>query len=1093
MMRTGGKIVRCSRAESIVIIRAVSPLMVGREEELTRLEDALLGACRSEGAVMIISGEAGMGKSRLAAELIGRAHKLGAEVMEGSCSEAELALPYLPFLEAMGNYLETTDVVRLRERLGPAATGELAHLFPRVGGGGSPIVEMESSQARLRLYEGVLALLRTASEERGLLLVVEDLHWADASTRELLDYVVRRLRNSRILLLATYRRDELHRKHPLLPTIQGWQRSRLADLVELEALAPEQVGRMVSVILDETSVGGEFRDFIHARTEGNPFVIEEMLKAALDRGDIFHDESDWRRKDLSEFRIPSTVRDTILLRAERLPTEQLDVLRMAAILGRSFDAGLLADVSERSRSEVEDALEVFVAQQLVEVDPGRSGRHRFRHALTQEAVYESVSVLKRERLHAIAADALLRRGARAIDVTQHLLLANRAQEAVPLCLQAADEAASEYAHREAAELRARALPHVLEGRVELLGRIGEAYLTAGDAVAAHGYLEAAVEENTREGRVAEAAHWRLILGRSLWEQDRHRAAEEQFEAARMALEPLGASRDLAFACMRLAGIHAVNYRPLLAEPLADRAIALAEEVGADEIRIWSYNFKGAAVERQGRLKESVLFLERSYTEAIERGFDNVAQNALFNLAGPKFGLGEGREIGSLVALALAMPPSHWRDRAIPWFEGSAAWADGDLEAALARGRELLEIGRQAGNRWLEDASQAFVASILVDMGRLEEAAGFTRTPDAADGLQFASHWAASWIRLKIAQGDVEAASEAAVELAVVPEQVIWMLDLLDPIVEGLLAGGRIESARAIEAAALGHASAFDEPFITLARARIALAGEDPSSAAELAGRAAGRYQEWGYRVFEARCRLVLGEALLDAGDRPGAETQLGRAVELAEQTGAGLVGSKGSALLESLGVEPAVRPLVRSAAPVALGEKLVTVLFADVRGYTAMSGESQPSELVDRLAAYQRWACQEVERQRGTVDKFAGDAVMATFNISGAEVDHTLHALKAAMALRDKAGLGGLPVGIGIATGAAVVGRLAKGSNVSVIGQTTNLASRLQVLAGSGEIVLSDEAFRRVRVWLAEQGLDTAEEQVELKGFDGSLTVYRIS
>ena len=132
------------------------------------------------------------------------------------------------------------------------------------------------------------------------------------------------------------------------------------------------------------------------------------------------------------------------------------------------------------------------------------------------------------------------------------------------------------------------------------------------------------------------------------------------------------------------------------------------------------------------------------------------------------------------------------------------------------------------------------------------------------------------------------------------------------------------------------------------------------------------------------------------------------------------------------------------------------------------------------------------ERHRGVVDKFAGDAVMATFNISGAEVDHTLHALKAAIALRDKAALGGLPVGIGIATGAAVVGRLAEGSNVSVVGQTTNLASRLQSVAKAGEILLSEEAFRRVHGWLDEQGLEQPQELVELKGFEAAVPVYRL-
>jgi adenylate cyclase len=170
-----------------------------------------------------------------------------------------------------------------------------------------------------------------------------------------------------------------------------------------------------------------------------------------------------------------------------------------------------------------------------------------------------------------------------------------------------------------------------------------------------------------------------------------------------------------------------------------------------------------------------------------------------------------------------------------------------------------------------------------------------------------------------------------------------------------------------------------------------------------------------------------------------------------------------------------------------MGERLVTVMFADVRGYTAMVGGRPPVEMVDLVATYQRWAAQEVERHLGVVDKFAGDAVMATFNVSGDQVDHAAHALRAAMALRDKAAMLGLPVGIGIATGSAVVGTLKTGANLSVIGETTNLASRLQSHAAAGEVLLSEESYRRVR-----EAVDATPEELNLKGFDRPVAAYRI-
>jgi adenylate cyclase len=174
------------------------------------------------------------------------------------------------------------------------------------------------------------------------------------------------------------------------------------------------------------------------------------------------------------------------------------------------------------------------------------------------------------------------------------------------------------------------------------------------------------------------------------------------------------------------------------------------------------------------------------------------------------------------------------------------------------------------------------------------------------------------------------------------------------------------------------------------------------------------------------------------------------------------------------------------------GERLVTSMFADVRGYTPLAAASAPEELADRLLTLHRWAAAEVSRRSGIVDKFAGDAVMATFNVAGLRVDHAALALEAALALRDKAALMDLPLGIGIAVGPAVVSRSVDEANVSVLGPATNLAARLQQAAAGGEILLSDEAFRRVSSWLEERGMSAEPQELELKGFDGAQPAFRL-
>jgi adenylate cyclase len=170
----------------------------------------------------------------------------------------------------------------------------------------------------------------------------------------------------------------------------------------------------------------------------------------------------------------------------------------------------------------------------------------------------------------------------------------------------------------------------------------------------------------------------------------------------------------------------------------------------------------------------------------------------------------------------------------------------------------------------------------------------------------------------------------------------------------------------------------------------------------------------------------------------------------------------------------------------------VTVLFADVRGYTALTPAQPPAEMAERITTFQRWAGNEIRRHRGLVDKFAGDAVMATFNVSGRSVDHALHALQTGIALQDKAATIGLPIGVGIATGPAVVGALVEGANVSVLGDTTNLASRLQGQAEGGEIMLSAETYSRVRDWIAGSGYEIVEDRLELKGFNEPVIAQRL-
>src|SRR5919197_2148488 len=263
---------------------ALCPILVQRDDQLAILEGALMAAQRGDGGFAVVSGEAGIGKTRLASELAKEAGQLGCAVLWGACSEAELSLPYLPFVEALGNYLDGEDIATVAERLGPARR-ELAQLFPRLAEEDTSPQPSDTEQAKLRLFEAIVSLLAIPAEDRTLLLVVEDVHWADDSTRELLDHLARRLTGLRAMVLVSYRSDELHRRHPFVPTLQGWRRSGLAEVIELRPLAEAGVGEMLAAILGVDEVDRELRELMLERTDGNPFVLEEMVKEATDDGE----------------------------------------------------------------------------------------------------------------------------------------------------------------------------------------------------------------------------------------------------------------------------------------------------------------------------------------------------------------------------------------------------------------------------------------------------------------------------------------------------------------------------------------------------------------------------------------------------------------------------------------------------------------------------------------------------------------------------------------------------------------------------------------------------------------------------------------
>ena len=383
-------------------------VFVGRQREMGELKACLEDALSGRGRLVTLVGEPGIGKTRTAQELATYAGLRSAQVLWGRCYKEQGMPPYWPWVQAIRSYVREREPDQLRSEMGAGAAdiaevvSDVKEHLPDL----KPPPQLDSpEQARFRLFDSITAFLKLASLKQPLVLVLDDLHWADQPSLLLLQFVARELGNSRLLLVGTYRDMELSRQHPLAETLGELSRERLFQRVLLRGLSQQDVGRFIEVAAGVDPPAG-LTEAVHTQTEGNPLFVTEVVRLLVQEGELTQESGN---RDSWTVRIPEGVREVIGRRLNRLSQRCNETLTIASVIGREFELRQLTPlVEDMSEDRLLEVLEEALAARVIEELPQVVGRYHFTHALIQETLTEELTLTRRVRLHATIAESLER-------------------------------------------------------------------------------------------------------------------------------------------------------------------------------------------------------------------------------------------------------------------------------------------------------------------------------------------------------------------------------------------------------------------------------------------------------------------------------------------------------------------------------------------------------------------------------------------------------------------------------------------------------------------------------------------------------------
>ena len=713
---------------------------VGRKPELAQLTKALQAARNGFGRVVLLAGSGGMGKTRLTQQLALQAEQGGTQVLWGRCLEEAGAPAYWPWRQLIRSYLRSGADADPAKTFG-SGLADIAGIVPEVAEhfklrptAATPAGD--SAETRFRLFDAIAAFWHRVAQRAPLLLIFEDLHWADATSLRLFSFMTAELEDSALLVVGTYRDTELSRKHPLFETLSDLARSSVSQRIELAGLSMRETQEWMAAA--SGSVGSaNFVSALHARTEGHPLFIEETLRYMIDaRAPQAFDAGSDTAQLLT--RIPTGVREVIGKRLNRLSVPAARYLSIAACIGRNFDLQLLAHLeADKTEDELLEALEEALNEHLIEVVP-ETQQFRFGHALIRETLYDEMLGLRRSRLH-LRIGEMIERQHGGDDAAIWPQLAYHFSEAVPC---AAVGKALDYAKRAAAhagqllafeesarlyqlalQLLQRHFPAEVGQRCDVVLTLAEAQTWAGGPETAQALYQQAADLARQGGMTAQFA--KAAIGFSASGMQAGLSGEA---AVTMLLEAIALHQGDQAVRVELMSRLCVAYvycdRVDEAMEAHRRAVTLARQIG--DMR--SLFAALASISTAGYWPQLLQQRIAAANEAWAIGDDLDLPERIVNLL--PFYLCDLLRAGDMTALrGILQQGIRWTEqrRAYYWasvcwqFEVSVAIGEGRFDDAETSAARALEAGRRVGEDKAIGAYGMMMFCVRREQGRLQEA------------------------------------------------------------------------------------------------------------------------------------------------------------------------------------------------------------------------------------------------------------------------------------------------------------------------------------------------------------------------------------